>query len=59
MINYVNFAFSSLGITAQPVGSLVLLKNIAFDLALETQVLGAKGSMRRTALTTKLEFRVC
>ena len=38
MINYVNFAFSSLGITAQPVGSLVLLKNIAFDLALETQV---------------------
>ena len=38
MINYVNFAFSLLRITAQPVCSLVLLKNIVVDLAQETQV---------------------
>ena len=37
-INYVNFAFSLLRITAQPVWSLVLLKNIVVDLAIETQV---------------------
>ena len=38
MINFVNFVFPSLWITAQPVYSLVLLKNIVYDFALESQV---------------------
>ena len=38
MINFVNFVFSSLWITAQPVYSSVLLKNIVYDFALESQV---------------------